>query len=64
MVPNSQEVRSLEFRINFPVPFEITPEVMITPICLDMDYGYPVDWHIDVYKIDKLGFSYKVTTNL
>jgi hypothetical protein len=56
MIPNSEEVRSLQFKVNFPAKLPNIPQVMISPVDFDMDTGFPFDWHIEVLKIDHFGF--------
>jgi hypothetical protein len=41
----------------------IVPKIMINPIKFDFQNGLSIDWDIEIDRIDKTGFFYKITTN-
>lgn len=63
LMNNRNVPRSLEYRIDFPATMKKVPQIMINPNLYDWEWGFPVDWHIEVNRVDRNGFFYKVTTN-
>ncbi len=56
--------RFIESRIDFKKPMNQIPQIMINPNLYDWEAGgLPVDWQIQINRINLNGFFYKITTN-